>query len=376
MSWSEQERYAAHFTWKRPDKSVDTIWGSESPRRVAPIIVSEAEEETINTRFSLPQRRVIDASAVGILKSTLLPSLAMQSGLSIIAYSGSRLTNRVDGKDWLWPAGQVINAWTSAVGTKILCHHEDVWKALSDLSYAHKLILTGVTLWGGRLFYRVVSRSISRGHDEPRYEAAKAEPDFWNQSLFTIFLPEAVFQTLISLPFTLPFGATQQAYSPYPVPAFAELATGLGVFMFGAGFALEVLADAQLAEHHEKSKDLDTSGVWSIVRHPNYLGDALVHASFPLILYGAGSLHPLATLGPIANYILLRYIGGDKENEAYTEQRYFKDKSPKYSQLQEYKAKKNAFWPSLDELDNPWLWSVVTIGIACVMMERVVGRRQ
>lgn len=265
---SEQERYAAHFTWKRPDKSVDTIWGSESPRRVAPVIVSEAEEETINARFSLPQRRVIDASAVGILKSTLLPSLAMQSGLSIIAYSGSRLTNRVDGKDWLWPAGQVINAWTSAVGAKILCHHEDVWNALSDLSYAHKLILTGVTLWGGRLFYRVVSRSISRGHDEPRYEAAKAEPDFWNQSLFTIFLPEAVFQTVISLPFTLSVGGTQQAYSPYPIPAFAELATGLGVFMFGAGFALEVLADAQLAEHYEKSKDLDTSGVWSIVRHP------------------------------------------------------------------------------------------------------------
>jgi hypothetical protein len=87
-------------------------------------------------------------------------------------------------------------------------------------------------------------------------------------------------------------------------------------------------------------------------------------------------MHPLAALGPVANYILLRYIGGDKENEAYTEQRYFRDRSPKYSQLQDYKAKKNAFWPSLDELQNPWLWSVATIGIACVMVERVVGRRQ
>lgn len=266
---SEQERYASHFTWKRQDKSVHAPWDPESAHPIAPAIASKAEqEETINSRFSLPQYRLIDTSAVGILKSTLLPSLGLQSGLSVIAYSGSRLTDRVDVKDWLWPAGQVANAWTSTVGTKVLCDNEDVWKALSELSYAHKLILSGVTLWGGRLFYRVVSRSISRGHDQPRYEAAKTEPDFWNQSLFTIFLPEAVFQTTISLPFTLPFRETQRGYTPYPIPAFAELATGLGVFMFGAGFALEIIADAQLAEHHEKSKDLDTSGAWSIVRHP------------------------------------------------------------------------------------------------------------
>jgi steroid 5-alpha reductase family enzyme len=265
---SEQERYASHFTWQRPDKSVDTKSGPESAYLIAPAIAAKEEQEPLHSRFSLPTRPVLDTSTVGILKSTLLPSLALQSGLSVIAYSGSRLTNRVDGKDWLWPAGQVINAWSSAIGMKLLCDNEDIWHALSELSYAHKLILSGVTLWGGRLFYRVVSRSIQRGHDEPRYEAAKSEPDFWNQSLFTIFFPEAVFQTLISLPFTLPFKETQRGYTPYPIPAVAELATGLGVFMFGAGFALEVLADAQLAAHYEKSKDLDTAGVWSIVRHP------------------------------------------------------------------------------------------------------------
>jgi hypothetical protein len=86
-------------------------------------------------------------------------------------------------------------------------------------------------------------------------------------------------------------------------------------------------------------------------------------------------MHPLAAIGPVANYILLRYIGGDKEHEAFQEQRYFKEKSPKYSQLQEYKANKNSFWPTLDELQNPWLWSVASIGIASVIVERVFGRR-
>jgi steroid 5-alpha reductase family enzyme len=267
---SEQERYASHFTWKRLDKSVDTAWGPAAAQPVAPAaaIGAESEQEILNSHFSLPSRHTVDTSAVGILRSTLLPSLGLQSGLSIIAYTGSRLTNRVDGKDWIWPAGQVLNAWWSAIGSKIVSENVDASTAWSELDYPLKLILFGVTIWGGRLFYRVVSRSISRGHDDPRYESAKAEPDFWNKSLFSIYLPEALFQTLISLPFTLPFKETQLGFTPYPVPACAEFATGLGVFLFGAGFALEVLADSQLAAHNEKNQDLDTAGVWSIVRHP------------------------------------------------------------------------------------------------------------
>lgn len=264
---AEQEHHTSPFSLKRPDKSVDTTWPSAAAAQpVASALKSE--KESISKHFRLPHRHALDTSAVGILRSTLLPSLGLQSGLSIIAYAASRGTNRVDGKDWLWPSGQVINAWWNAVGKSVFCDNVAASTAWSALDYPHKLILSGVTLWGGRLFYRVVSRSIARGHDEPRYESAKQEPEFWNKALFSIFLPEAAFQTLISLPFTLPFKATAQGFAPYPIPAWAELATGLGVFLFGAGFALEVLADAQLAQHHEKSQDLDTSGVWSIVRHP------------------------------------------------------------------------------------------------------------
>jgi steroid 5-alpha reductase family enzyme len=67
------------------------------------------------------------------------------------------------------------------------------------------LVLTGVTLWGGRLFYRIASRSVKRGGDDPRYEEEKKEEGYWNMALFKIFLPEAFFQMLISLPFTAPF---------------------------------------------------------------------------------------------------------------------------------------------------------------------------
>lgn len=49
-----------------------------------------------------------------------------------------------------------------------------------------------------------------------------------------------------------------------------ELAHDLAVFVFSAGFALEVLADYQLSSHKKKTGDatLNRSGVWSIVRHP------------------------------------------------------------------------------------------------------------
>ena len=47
----------------------------------------------------------------------------------------------------------------------------------------------------------------------------------------------------------------------------------------------------------------------------SYLGDALVHFSFPAVLYANGLLNPWYLLGAAANYAFLRYIGGDWENE-------------------------------------------------------------
>ena len=56
-------------------------------------------------------------------------------------------------------------------------------------------------------------------------------------------------------------------------------------------------------------------------------------------------MHPLAFLGPIANYAFLRY----------------RDK----------KTAKNSFWPGTNEIQNSCMWGVVTAGIAASMLERV-----
>jgi steroid 5-alpha reductase family enzyme len=203
---------------------------------------------------------------IGLLTSTLRSSFCLNSGLSIATYVASRAANRVEGKDWLWPSGQVINAWWNAVGRRMYYGHISFCDALRTLSWSDRLLLGGVSAWGLRLFYRIASRSLSRRKDDPRYEEAKQKPGFWNRAFWTLFLPEALFQTVISLPFTTPFrtveGAVQLA------PEHATCLRALAVGLFSAGFALEVIADVQVEQHRKEHSDLYGGGVWSMVRHP------------------------------------------------------------------------------------------------------------
>ncbi|KAF1972193.1 DUF1295-domain-containing protein [Bimuria novae-zelandiae CBS 107.79] len=304
---------------------------------------------------------------VGILKDTLAPSLGLHSGLAIIAWGAANYTKRVEAKDWLWPSGQVINAWWSAVGRRVY-QGLTLSQALGRLSWHERLVLSGVTLWGGRLFYRIARRSIKRRKDDPRYEQVKKDPDFWVKSLFTTFFPEAFFQMLISLPFTAPFrheGAVLMGYHP----VIQMAAVGL----FSTGLALETLADYQLDQYKaEGGTGILKEGVWSIVRHPNYLGDAFVHLSFIVLLYGSDMLAPVELIGPVANYVFLRYFGGDKQKESSQTRRYSESHPEKFRELEKFREEKNAFWPQTKELTNRWLWAVLGVGAAGVAVEELL----
>ncbi|KAL0943330.1 DUF1295 domain protein [Colletotrichum truncatum] len=364
-SGAEQDRYGARFGGKAP--SAEGI-SRRLPR------TSGAEQDRYGTHFSLHPTNPVNSATtttVGLLQNALLPSFTLHAGLSTVAYAVGRYTNRAEAKDWLWPSGQVANAWWTAIGTRVVYDGLSVPSAWNSLGYSQKLLLTGVSAWGLRLFYRVATRSVKRGKDDARYvEAKKKDPKFWDKAFFTMFLPEAAFQAIIALPFTLPFQAPLTSARASPFTEYPEIFHSLAVFLFSSGLALETLADSQLESHTRKSKDLNREGVWSIVRHPNYLGDALCHLSFPVLLYSAGMLHPLAALGPIFNYILLRYLGGDKENEASQEERYAKENPLKFQQLQEYKRTKNSFWPSFSEYNNKWVWTVAAAGAVGVAVER------
>jgi steroid 5-alpha reductase family enzyme len=218
----------------------------------------------------------ISSQDLGIFKSTLLPSFQLHSGLAVVAYLAGRYTNHVDLKDWLWPSGMVLNAIWSALGRRVygglpgLTSQPSIPLSVAwpILPWSEKLLLSLVTIWGTRLTYRIVTRSLARGEDDPRYAEVKKEKGFWNNALFSTFLPEAVMQTIISLPFTAPF-RSEPVVALGADTQWAGVARSAAVGLFTAGMALEVLADWQLARYQEEGRgDLCTEGVFSIVRHP------------------------------------------------------------------------------------------------------------
>lgn len=217
----------------------------------------------VDTTHSKTHVHSVSLFDVGILKDTLIPSLTLHSGFAVLAYGVARYTQRVEAKDWVWASGQVVNAWYSAIGRRLVAGLT-VSQAFHRLSWHERVMLTGVTLWGGRLFFRIARRSLQRGGDDPRYEEAKKEEGFWNTALFKVFIPEAFFQMLISLPFTAPFrheGAVMMGYHP--------LIQMTAVGLFSTGLAMETLADYQLDQYKaEGGQGIYRDGVWSIVRNP------------------------------------------------------------------------------------------------------------
>lgn len=96
-----------------------------------------------------------------------------------------------------------------------------------------------------------------------------------------------------------------------------------------------------------------------------------MHLSF-VVLNAANTFNPLVLLGPVANYVFLRFVGGDAQNEASQEERYRMQDPHKYAQLLAWRREKNSFWPGLSELANPWTWAVVASGLVGVVVEEMV----
>jgi hypothetical protein len=101
------------------------------------------------------------------------------------------------------------------------------------------------------------------------------------------------------------------------------------------------------------------------------LGDTLVHLSFAVLNF-ADSFNPIMLLGPLTNYVFLRFVGGDKQTEESQEVRYQVNDPQKYQQLRKWRQEKNSFWPSLRDLKNPWALAAVGSGLIGVVVEEVL----
>jgi steroid 5-alpha reductase family enzyme len=106
----------------------------------------------------------------------------------------------------------------------------------------------------------------------------------------------------------------------------------------------------------------------------SYLGDTLVHLSFPLLLYGSDMLAPIEILGAVANYVFLRHVGGDQQTERDLARRYSENNQEKFNDFQKFRETHNSVWPKADVLTNKWLWILVGAGAVGVAIERIVSQ--
>ena len=93
-----------------------------------------------------------------------------------------------------------------------------------------------------------------------------------------------------------------------------------GLFTFLTGFILEIIADTQKSKFRSIPENKDrfiNSGLWSLSRHPNYLGEIILWLGITIMSVSALSGWQYVTLiSPIFTYVLLVYVSGVRLLEA------------------------------------------------------------
>lgn len=188
-----------------------------------------------------------------------------------------------------------------------------------------------VVIWGIRLSFHIYQRNAGKEEDF-RYKAWRMKWKFFHlRSYFQIFMLQGLIMMVVASPlWFINFGSS----GPLGLWDF------LGLVTFGAGFLVEVLSDSELAEFRKKSSNkgkLLTTGLWSVSRHPNYFGEALLWwglSFYTLSLPGGW----MTLISPIVMTLLLRYVSGVTMLE---------DKMKSHPDWEAYKTKTAPFVPFL-----------------------------
>lgn len=169
-------------------------------------------------------------------------------------------------------------------------------------SPVHGMALALTAAWGLRLSLFLTHRNWGKGEDY-RYAAMRATHGarFPLVSLFTVFLLQAVLLWLIAFPL---FVAGRGPNDP------DRIVLVLGACIWGIGFLIEAVADAQLARHRRdpaRRGPLDR-GLWRYSRHPNYFGESVLWWGLWLVAVAFGGAWTV--FSPVLiTFLLLRVSG-------------------------------------------------------------------
>ncbi len=160
-----------------------------------------------------------------------------------------------------------------------------------------------VLLWGLRLSFHIFVRNSGKGEDF-RYKAWRDSwKFFYLRSFFQIFMLQGLFMLIISSPIW---------FISFSKGGPLGLWDSLGLVVFGSGFMFEVIGDYQLSEFKKDPSNkgkIMTTGLWSVTRHPNYFGEALVW--WGISFYAFSFTNGWYTLvSPVIITLLLRFVSG------------------------------------------------------------------
>lgn len=208
-----------------------------------------------------------------------------------------------------------------------------------------------VTIWGIRLtinFARKGAYSIKfwTGEEDYRWSILRQRKPFNNKfvwALFDLFFI-SFYQNVLVLAITLPALACVGSTVPFGV--FDFLASGLSLSFL----VLELIADEQQWKFQQTKKQMlregktleelpapyylgfNTVGLWSVFRHPNYLGEQGIWMSLYLFAIGAGAttygIFHVTIIGPL--FLIMLFQGSSTLGEAISSKKY-----PKYKDYQE-----------------------------------------
>ncbi|MEM8553282.1 MAG: DUF1295 domain-containing protein [Pseudomonadota bacterium] len=181
-----------------------------------------------------------------------------------------------------------------------------------ELGYAATTLVM-LMLWGGRLGAHLFARSGSK-QDDPRYQEMRAA---WGDRVAVQMLFNLQAQVILSLPLVITLLAAAMVPGPFEV-----LKVIPGIAIAGLGLVIGWKADRDLAIFKRSNKGLCSYGLWGWSRHPNYVGEIIFWAGIAALSLGHGISGAFAAVGPVAIYILLRFVSGVPMLERHMSEKY------------------------------------------------------
>jgi len=193
--------------------------------------------------------------------------------------------------DIVWGLGFAITSWVLAL-------------TIDGDSTRQILLAVMVGAWGLRLGGYLAKRNIGHGEDW-RYKAMRKKKGarFGLISLVTVFGLQGVLMWVVSLP--VMFGNSDAT------PGVGPLAV-IGVMVWAVGLSFEAVGDWQLVQFKKDPNNAGKvmrTGLWSLTRHPNYFGDALLWWGIGIVGAETGS-GVIGFIGPVVMTVFLLRVSG------------------------------------------------------------------